>query len=182
MPPQIIISTLQIQHPPIPWGPPHFSSPHRRDLAARTHATAPPLPAAPRASPRLGCFPLTPARCLLLPLAPLTAGSGEHGGAGFLRRRAASPFGCCHETACLRGSSSPILLDSPHCQPSSSPRRPFSRRRRRQDASSRQWRQRLTSSAPQRLASTHPSRVDLHGASRPHMGRRQHHNITSRAL
>ncbi|CAD6233592.1 unnamed protein product [Miscanthus lutarioriparius] len=78
----------------------------------------------------------------------VAARGAANGGAGFLRRRAASPSGCCHETSFLRRSSSPICLDSPHCQPASSPRRPFSRRRQRQDAFSRQWRQRLTSPFP----------------------------------
>jgi hypothetical protein len=114
------------------------------------------------------------------PSAPLPAPAKvANGGAEFLRRRAASPSGCCHETSFLHRSSLPICLNSPHYQPASSPRWPFSRRRQWQDAFSRQ---RLTLPVPQRLASTRPSCIDLHGASRRHLGRRQHHNITNTRL
>ena len=116
-----------------------------------------------------------------------------------LRRRAASPSDdVYHATSC---SVHRAAFPSSHVfcrrQPTSSPRTCFSRQQRKwqQDVFSRrrpQWLQdafseqrrrlRRTSSAPQCPTYTRPSRIELHRASRRHLGRRQNHNITSRSL
>jgi hypothetical protein len=111
-----------------------------------------------------------------------------------LRSRAASPSdGVYHATSSVRRAAFPCCdIVFSRCQPTSSPRTSFPQQRRQrqqdafswrrpqwwQDAFSERW---LTSSAPQRPTYTRSSRVELHRASRRHLGRRQNH-ITSRSL